>query len=280
MSNYFRYLVLIFLTIFSLSATVVRAYDDKDFPKQSTPPRLVNDFAGMMSAAEQQQLENLLVQYDESSSVQIAVVTLKSLGDYEISVYAPELFTRWGIGQKGKDNGVLILASLTDRKIFISTGRGINSVVTDARAGSIIRELIGPRFKEGRYYQGFYDASNAIIKLSKGEYTNDRKAKQPEGKGGIPFLLVLAIIVVIIIVIASNRGGGNNGRGGGGNYMSRRGGDFITGAILGSLLNGGRGGGGWGGGGGFGGSSGGGGFGGFGGFGGGSTDGGGAGGSW
>lgn len=169
MSNYFRYLVLIFLTIFSLSATVVRAYDDKDFPKKPNPPRLVNDFAGMMSATEQQQLENLLMQYDESSSVQIAVVTLKSLGDYEISVYAPELFERWGIGQKGKDNGVLILASLTDRKIFINTGRGVNSVLTDERTGKIIRELLSPRFKEGRYYQGFYDASNAIIKLSKGE---------------------------------------------------------------------------------------------------------------
>jgi uncharacterized protein len=273
-----RFLGLLLLFITSFIANIAIAYDDKDFPKPSNPPRLVNDFAGMMSAAEQQQLESLLVSYDDSTSVQIAVVTLQSLGNYDISVYAPELFTRWGIGQKGKDNGVLILASASDRKIFISTGRGINAVITDARAGSIIRDIITPNFKQGRYFQGFYDASNAIIQLSKGEYKNDKKRPAQEGEGAIPVIVFLVIMFVIIFIIASGKGGGKGG--GGGNYMSRRGSDFLTGAILGSILDrASRGSGGWGGGHG-GGGFGGGGFGGFGGFGGGSTDGGGAGGSW
>lgn len=266
------------ITAFALFAVLLCAAafsfagNAKDFPSPANPPRLVNDFAGLMTPGQQDELETQLVAYDKSSSVQIAIVTVKSIGEYEISQYAAELFTRWGIGHKDKDNGVLVFASSEDRKMWIITGNGINAVLPDALCGRIVRNEMVPEFKAGNYYSGFQKAVNAIVAASKGEYKNDAPPEDSPGAGAFPVLFVI-IAVVIAIMIFSRRGGG--GGTGGGDYMSRRGSDFVTGAILGSILSGGRGGGGWGSGGG---SSGGGG--GFGGFGGGSTDGGGAGGSW
>lgn len=249
------------------------AQTDQEFPPVPNPPRLVNDLAGMMSPAEQQQLEEKLREFDKTTSTQITIVTIKNLGGYDVQQYAVELAQRWGIGRKGKDNGVLILASKDDRKINISTGYGLEGVLTDGLSGRIIRNEITPEFKAGNFYKGFDKAAEAIIAATKGEYTAD--AEQPKGKLKAGNILLVIIIVVVIIIAISKRGGGSSG----GGYMSGRGsrdlpGDLLTGLLLGNLLGGGRGGGGgWGGG-----SSGGGG--GFGGFGGGSFGGGGASGSW
>lgn len=232
---------------------------DSDFPAKPNPPRLVNDFAGMMSSSEAAQLEQKLLEYEQSSSTQITIVTIKNLGGYDASDYAIELGIKWGVGQKGKDNGVLVLASLEDRKAFIAVGYGLEGTLTDATTGQIYRKEMVPSFKEGKYYEGFNRAADAIIKATKGEYKADPK----EEKDKLPAWVI--VLIVVIIVIAISKGGG-----GGGSYMSGRGfrgfgGGFIGGSGFG---------GGWGGG-----SSGGGG-GGFGGFGGGSFGGGGAGGNW
>lgn len=247
-----------------LLLSVTTFAQDKDFPERPSPERLVNDFAGMMRSDQQQALEQALVAYDKESSTQIAIVTVQSLNDHDIAEYATTLAQKWGIGQKGKNNGVLILASSGDRKMWIATGYGMEGVLPDGLVGRIVRNEMVPEFKTGNYYQGFKNAVVAIQEASKGEYTNENP---DDDKGGGAGLIVLVIIVIIIIAVIK-------GGGGGGNYMSRRGGDFITGAILGNLLGGG-GRGGWGGG--SGGSSGGGGFGGFGG---GGFGGGGAGSSW
>jgi uncharacterized protein len=246
---------------------------DKDFPERPNPPRLVNDMAGMLSPHEVQQLETKLVNFDNTTSTQVAIVTITNIGDYDVSDYAVKLFNKWGIGQKDKDNGVLIFVSKENRKAWITTGKGVEGSLTDAATGRIYRNEIVPAFKEGNYYKGLSDAADAVIAVTKGEYKNEKKGGSERGKGGGVGII---IFIIIIVVIAIMRGGGNNNRGG--RYMSGRGaGDFMTGWIIGSLLNGGRGSGGssWGGGG----SSWGGG-GGFGGFGGGSSGGGGAGGSW
>lgn len=248
-----------------LAAFGVRA-DDNNFPARPNPPRLVNDFAGMMNPRQQEELEAKLVEFDRTTSTQIAVVTIKSLGDYDVSDYAVKLFNQWGIGQAGKNNGVLIFASLGDRKMWITTGRGVEGALTDMQCGQIVRNEMRPAFKEGNYYEGFSKAADAVIAATKGEYKADNKDKNGSPATG----LIVLIIVLIIVWIIRRRGGG-----GGGSYMSGRGfGGFGTGWLIGSMMN--RGGGSWGGG-----SSGGwGGGGGFGGFGGGSSGGGGAGGSW
>lgn len=263
-----RYLGTILFVLCSLFAWA----NDGDFPPKPQPPRLVNDLAGMMNAEEVARLEAKLLEYEKTSSTQITVITIKNLGGYDVAQYAIELGNRWGVGHKGKDNGVVILASKDDRKVNISTGYGLEGALTDITSGRIIRNEIIPEFKQGDFYKGFDKAADAIIAATKGEY----KAEEDyhHGKKKVPAIVTFFIIMgIILIVWAISKGGGGSG---GGGYMSGRGaGDIATGMLLGHLLGGGRGGGF---GGGFGGGSRGGG--GFGGFGGGSFGGGGASGSW
>ncbi len=240
------------------------------------PPRLVNDYAGVLSKEQIAILEEKLVALDDSTSNQIAVVILKSLEGYEVQEYANKLFRSWGIGNKKTNNGVLILASIEDRKVWIEVGYGLEGAIPDVTASSIYRNEIVPEFKQQNYYRGIDNAINALAKAAVGEYKTKRvKKNNNSGDDGSSILTFIFIIIVIIFILGAGRGGG--GRGGrGGGMMSRRGAANVAEALLWSSLLGGnnRGGGGFGGGG-FGGGGGG-----FGGFGGGSSGGGGAGGSW
>lgn len=240
------------------------------------PPRLVNDYAGVLSKEQVAILEEKLVALDDSTSNQIAVVILKSLEGYEVQEYANKLFRSWGIGNKKTNNGVLILASIEDRKVWIEVGYGLEGAIPDVTASSIYRNEIVPEFKQQNYYRGIDNAINALAKAAVGEYKTKRvKKNNNSGDDGSSILTFIFIIIVIIFILGAGRGGG--GRGGrGGGMMSRRGAANVAEALLWSSLLGGnnRGGGGFGGGG-FGGGGGG-----FGGFGGGSSGGGGAGGSW
>ncbi len=238
--------------------------DEKVFPDKPGPPRLVNDFAHMMSANEQAQLEQKLLEFERATSNEITVVTITSLGSYDVSDYAIKLGKLWGVGTSGKNNGIVVLASLQEHKINISTGKGLEGALTDLTSGRIIRNEMVPAFKKGFYYQGFSQGVDAIIAATKGEYKADKVEKSKH----VPLTAIIIVVIFIFFIIKMFRRGG----GGGGNYMSGRGtGGFGTGFLLGSML-----GGGWGGGG----SSGGGGDSGFGGFGGGDFGGGGASGSW
>ncbi len=262
---------LLLFTLLWLGGTLVSvAQIEKELPARPSPQRLVNDLAGMMTPAQQEKLEQQLVEFDNTTSSQVAVVTVPSLNDHDVAEYAIALFNNWGIGRKGKNNGILIFASSGDRKMWIVTGQGMEGALTDAQAGRIVRNEMVPEFKAGNYYNGFDKAAKAVIAATKGEYTNENPPGSDGGGGLVPF--VILFIIIAIIVLAVIKGGGKGG--GGGNYMSRRGGDFITGAILGSIFSGGGSGSS---GGSFGGGSSGGGFGGFGG---GYSGGGGAGGSW
>ena len=245
-----------FFLVFLLATAI--AVTAQDFPEKPNPPRLVNDFAGILKADEAATLEAKLDAYNDTTSTQIAIVTMKNVGDYDVSDYAEKLAEKWQIGQKGKDNGILIFISAEQHKIWIATGYGMEGAVPDAAAKQIIDTYIKPAFKQGNYYQGLDDATTIIFKLARGEY----KADDLKGKGGgasawIIFLLVLAFFIFKILFSRprynnlSNRGY----RGGGG----------LWGGGLGGF-----------GGGGFGGGS----SGGFGGFGGGGFGGGGAGGDW
>lgn len=244
------------------------------FPEKSNT--LVTDYTGTLSADQKQSLENKLVAFNDSTSTQIAVVLVKSVGEYDIAEYATNLGRKWGIGQKGKNNGILVLAAIGDRKVTIQTGYGAEGGVPDITSHEIIENDITPNFKQGNYYGGLDAATNSLIKYMKGEYKAPAKAKQQAvgGSGGSIFIIIIIVVVVLILM---RRGGGG---GGGSQVIGGRGGAspfwwFLLGNALGG---GGRSSGGWGGGGGFGGGDSGGG--GFGGFGGGSFGGGGSSGSW
>jgi len=249
----------------------------QNIPNRPSPPKLVNDFTGKFLLPEQvQALEQKLVNYDNTTSNQVAIVVVESLDGYSADDYATEVIRRWGVGNKSTNNGVVILVSTGggagNRKVAIATGYGLEGGVPDVTAKAIIDNDVIPNFKEGKYYSGLDQAVDDIIKAAQGRYTAPagyHKKKKGIGSGAI----MVFIIIFIIIASIGKRGGGR-----GGGMMSRHGyGDFWTGMILGNILGGGSRGGGWSGDGGW---SGGGGGGGFGGFGGGSGGGGGASGSW
>ncbi|WP_153797296.1 TPM domain-containing protein [Foetidibacter luteolus] len=232
----------------------------QDIVKRPNPPTLVNDFANVLSAEQKSILEERLVALDDSTSNQIAIVTIASLNGYEVADYANRLFRDWGIGNKKNNNGVLILVAIEDRKIRIEVGYGLEGAIPDVIAKNIIDHDIAPAFKAGDFYRGFSEAIQSLSKAAVGEYKQQR-TRDGKGLGGGKLLFI--IILIIVFVIISSRGGG--GRGG---MLSRRGyGGFIPPIWFG----GGSSSGGWGGGGGGGG---------FGGFGGGSSGGGGASGGW
>lgn len=243
----------------------------QDFPSPPDPPRLVNDFTETLSSQEVEMLEQKLVAYNDSTSTQIAIVMIRSVGPYDISDYAFQLGEKWGIGGKANDNGVLILAAMDDRKVFIATGYGMEGALPDALAKRIVTEMILPNFKMQAYYEGLNQATDMIIKLASGEYKAEDVVSNGNGAGSVLFLL-LFIVLFVIIPLIKNRRDNNNHMGG------KSGGiDLWTTIMLANMLKG-SGKGKWGdfssGGGSFSGG------GGFGGFGGGSFGGGGAGGSW
>ncbi len=258
----------LFLSILVFSCLVSAA---QNIPAPPNPPRLVNDFAHVMTADQIEQLENKLVAYDDSTSIQIAVVTVQTTGDYAIEDFALKILRDWKVGNKKTNNGIVVLAAIQDHKVYIATGYGMEGAVPDITAKQIVEDEIVPNFKQQNYFRGFDLAADGIIKASHGEYVAPSGYDQRKKRGGGGNILGVIIFFVIIFILISRRGGG---RGGGGGMFNRSG---VLPFLLGNML-GGMGRGGWSGGGGGGWSGGGGG--GFGGFGGGSGGGGGAGGSW
>lgn len=242
--------LMLLLGMFSLISLSVVA---QNIPQRNSPPKLVNDFADVLSAEEENQLEQKLVAYDDSTSNQIVVLTIPTIDGFPVEEYALKVLREWGIGNKKTNNGVLILAVMNDRKLRIEVGYGLEGALPDITCKQIIRNNLTPNFKSGNYYQGFLEASNSIIQAAAGEYTapddyNNRDKKSPSvGK-----IILFIIIFLLIAFVKRGRGGGMYS---GGGYW---GGPTI-----------------FGGGGGFGSDSGG-----FGGFGGGSGGGGGASGDW
>lgn len=255
-----KHILLLYLSLLSWAAFA----QSSDFPPRPNPPRLVNDLADMLSAQEEQALEQKLVNYNDTTSTQIAVVTITSIGGYDPNQYAAELGERWGVGTGANDNGLVILVAKQERKVAIQTGYGMEEYIPDALAKRITERTLKPNFQQGNYYKGLDEATNLIIDLASGAYQADPTAGDGEEEGG-PSLLFIIIIVLLILFIFSRRGGGGRG---GRKYARTFGGPVIVPGGFGTFRTGG---------GMFGGGGGGGGFGGFGG---GSFGGGGASSSW
>jgi uncharacterized protein len=256
------------LTILSFLIVSNVVFAQKEI-KRPNPPRLVNDFAGLLTPYDAEQLEKKLVAFDDSTSNQIVVLTINSLNGEVIEEVALNTYRSWGIGSKDKSNGVLLLIAKDDKKIRIEVGYGLEGAIPDVVAKDIIKNNLAPAFKQQNYLQGINAAVDNLMKAAVGEYKIKRKKSSDNGTSGGEVLLFVVILFVILMIV------GNSGRGGGGgNVMNRRGTRSIAEDLFWlSLLSGGnRGGGGsgWSGGGG----------GGFGGFGGGSSGGGGASGGW
>ena len=236
-------------------------------PDRPNPPRLVNDFAAMLAPDEAAALEQKLVAYSDSTSTQLAVVVVPTLEGYSVEQYAVELALKWGIGQKGKDNGLLLLIAFRDKKMTIQTGYGLEERLPDVVAARIIDNDLRPAFRAGQYYAGIDAATDDVIRAMAGAYEADpRPADTGKRKG--PSWFTIIILIVVAVVLLSRFGGGGGGMTIGGGRRNRSRGGFVPPIFFPGSFGGGSFGGGGGGGGGFGG------------FGGGSFGGGGASGDW
>lgn len=239
----------------------------QNIPNPMSPPRLVNDFANIFSETEKQALESKLLLYNDTTSTQIYVVTVNDLDGYAPSDYAFRLGEKWVIGQKGKDNGAVILikpkVGNSRGEAYISVGYGLEARINDAYAGRIVRDVMIPYFKNDDYYSGVNAAIESMVKRLSGEF--DPEIKDKENDVPITAIIGFVIFFVFFIISISKKGGGDQNIGGDGSNRGQRGPIFFP-----PIMGGGRSGG-------FGGGFGGGGFGGGGG---GRFGGGGAGGSW
>lgn len=216
-------------------------------PTPPTPPRLVNDRAGLFSPTQTRVLEDSLVAFDRATSTQIAVVTLADLGHYTPSEMAFAIMDQWGVGQKGKNNGIVLLVKPRNEfgrgEVFIATGLGLEGILPDAKVGRVIDREMMPYLQRGDYFAAVEAGCAALRSITRGEYTAD------QGEAGgklLAFAVVLVVFVLVAVGIAAlerhNRKNGKNGgadddqQGGSGG-----GGDALTWLILGSLLGGGRG---------------------------------------
>jgi uncharacterized protein len=211
----------------------------------------IHDEAKVLSPAFINQLEGNLKIFEDSTSNQIAILIIPTLDDYPIEEFSLHVAEKWKLGQSSKDNGILLLAVINDRKVRIETGEGLEGVLPDIVCNQIIRNQIAPNFRQENYEAGIQAAVAAIEQAIKGEYQAESKPAMRRNRGG-GSLVPIVIIIIVLIIISRIRGGGNRGRGwssGTGWYGGGFGGGF-------------GGGGGWSGGGGGGFSGGGGGFGG------------------
>lgn len=210
----------------------------------------VHDQANILSAQFETELEQMLKQHEDSTSNQIAVLIIPTLEDVPIEDYTFRVAEAWKLGQAENDNGILLFIAVTDRKVRIEVGEGLEGVVPDAIANQIIRNEIAPNFRQNNYEGGVRAAVGAIIQAIGGEYVADKSpAKGRRDRGGS--LWTMLIILLIIIFISRMGGGGrrNYRRGGWSSGTGWYGGGFSGGGGRG--FGGGFGGGFSGGGGGF-----------------------------
>jgi len=129
------------------------------------PQNYVSDFAQVIDSQSESDLNQKLSALESQTGVQVAVVTVTGLEDMSVEEYAEKLFQKWGIGKKGEDNGLLLLVSPSDREVRFEVGYGLEPVITDGRAGEIIRNQLIPQFKQNNYQQGIIDAVGQISKF-------------------------------------------------------------------------------------------------------------------
>ncbi len=199
----------LFTVAFLFIQNVSAQYEIPEKPEFQTS---VYDYYNLLSAVEKSTLEEKLVKYSDTTSTQIVVAIIRSTEGEYINFLATNWAQKWGIGQAKEDNGVFILLARDDRKINISTGYGVEHLLTDKMCSQIINRDIIPYFKQNDYYGGLNKGSDSIFEVLTGEYQGTRQSDSGDFPVGvIIFLIFVFIILIIAISKNSRRGGGNRG---------------------------------------------------------------------
>ena len=163
------------------------------------PSGYVNDYANILSPSTKTELESTLRGFEKETSNQVVVVTFESLKGESLEDFSVRLATKWEIGTKKKDNGILLLIFKKEHEIRIEAGYGLEGALPDAICSLIIRNEIVPAFKQGNFDQGVIKGINAIIKATKGEYKND--SSQADQLDGNKTLIAIALFLYFVFPI-------------------------------------------------------------------------------
>lgn len=203
-----------FLTFF-LTILTVFGQTPKELVNIKHPPKkLVQDYAHVFDAMQLDELERKLVAYDDSTSTQILVLTVKSLDGYPLEMFANDIGEKWKVGTQGKDNGVVIVLSEQDRKITIRTGYGAQIYLPPSVNKSIIDNVIIPYFKQGDYAGGINAGVNSIFQAFAGKYKQDKPKTQEPEMDWVALIFAIGFFIFIFIIISKGKGGNNGGNGG------------------------------------------------------------------
>ena len=201
-----------YISIALLMAFVLPAIA-QDIPDKPSPPRLVNDYTGTLAPGQVAALERKLVAFNDSTSTQIAIVLVKSLNGYDNADYAYRLATKWGVGQKGKNNGAVILvkpkSGLEKGEAYIASGYGLEDIIPDAVCKRIVDNEMIPRFRDNDYYGGLDAATTVMIDLAKGKYSAEQYSKK-HNSGPVGLIVPLIIFLVVLFAIRASRSGSHS----------------------------------------------------------------------
>ncbi|MFC1731233.1 TPM domain-containing protein [candidate division KSB1 bacterium] len=177
----------------------------QDFPKR--PKTLVNDYIGILSQSERNSLEQKLVSFNDSTSTQISIIIVDDLLGLDPADYAQRIGEKWGVGQKGFDNGVVILVKPTggegQRKTYIATGYGLEGVIPDLIAKRIVDNELNPQFRKGNFYDGLDKACNVIMSLALGEYSSEDYKNKTKGNP-LGFLIPIVLFAIFVLISKMN----------------------------------------------------------------------------
>jgi len=207
----------------------------QDFPK---PKGWINDYAGVIPSSAESRMEALANEVKQKTGAEVAVVTMRSLGGIDIESFASDLFRDWGIGEKGQDNGALILLAVQDRKIRIEVGYGLEPILPDGKTGGILDDYVLPDLRDGNYgaglLQGLAAVAGVIAKDAGVQITGTKQAvpkrqtaSRSRRKSGGIFPIIIFIILMIVtrgrilpwLLLSGMMGGGRGGGfGGGGSF--------------------------------------------------------------
>jgi len=207
-------LTFIFFILFYISITTL-AQDDIERIFNLKPEGYVSDYANILSYDEKSEIFNLSKVIDEKSTVQIAVITIESLGLYTIEEFSYKILEKWGIGQKDKNNGILIVIALKEKKVRIEVGYGLEYLIPDSKAALIIQNYGIPYFKESSYGKGLYNMTyqlGSIIAKNNGQNISDwlkdaglKSNVENEGSGYFIFILFIILFFILNMIFRRPR---------------------------------------------------------------------------
>lgn len=239
-----RKIALFMLILISLSLTFGMAQSVEAQLPAPTQAFYVNDFANVIDDTTEKTMQDMAVALGQSTGAQVVVVTVPSLGGVDLETYSLELLRKWGIGDAKKDNGVLLLLSMEERKSRIEVGYGLEGALPDGKTGTIQDEYMIPYYRNKDYSNGMLGGFTKIVEEVYKEYSVEAPQNvdasvyyagsgnsSEQGNDALKavfavFLVILMIFDIIfnrgritqIIIWMAMRGGGRSGGGGGGGF--------------------------------------------------------------